>query len=418
MDRISVESRLTIEPPQSGHFEWDGDGVELTFVPDEPWPEGESISYVLGAGSRTNFFLPVLRTQRWSFDVGTPRIAYLWPAGGLAQLYARSLSDGETAQLTNSPLGVLDFAVSYEGAQIVYTALTADGGSEIWHLDLVSEENRLILECQEGFRCQEPQLSPNLEELVFERFSLEAGIAGSPQIGASEIWKIRMGDDAQAFRLSTSSHTATSPSWSPKGLIAYYDVTSQEIVIVEPVSLPEPAVRGSITNELGVVGTWTADGVSLVFPDMVILDETYSRHEPTGDEFPLFYSHLFRQSIDFGLREDLSSVEFELVEDASPVLSPDGQWIAFSRKFLQEDSWTPGRQVWVMQTDGSDASQVTDVPDNNHSSLAWNPEGTALSFVRINQNDFGAGPEVWIYEFGTEELKLLSSGGFLPQWIP
>jgi Tol biopolymer transport system component len=418
MDRISVESRLTIEPPQSGHFEWDGDGVELTFVPDEPWPEGESISYVLGAGSRTNFFLPVLRTQRWSFDVGTPRIAYLWPAGGLAQLYARSLSDGETAQLTNSPLGVLDFAVSYEGAQIVYTALTADGGSEIWHLDLVSEENRLILECQEGFRCQEPQLSPNLEELVFERFSLEAGIAGSPQIGASEIWKIRMGDDAQAFRLSTSSHTATSPSWSPKGLIAYYDVTSQEIVIVEPVSLPEPAVRGSITNELGVVGTWTADGVSLVFPDMVILDETYSRHEPTGDEFPLFYSHLFRQSIDFGLREDLSSVEFELVEDASPVLSPDGQWIAFSRKFLQEDSWTPGRQVWVMQTDGSDASQVTDVPDNNHSSLAWNPEGTALSFVRINQNDFGAGPEVWIYEFETEELKLLSSGGFLPQWIP
>jgi Tol biopolymer transport system component len=418
MDRISVESRLTIEPPQSGHFEWDGDGKEFTFVPDDPWPEGENISYVLGAGSRTNFFLPILRTQQWSFNVGTPRIAYLWPAGGLAQLYARSPTNGETAQLTNTPLGVLDFAVSYEGAQIVYTVLTSNGGSEIWHLDLVSEESRLILECPEGFRCQEPRLSPNLEELAFERFTLEDGSTGKPLLGSSEIWKIRMGDDAQAFRLSTSNHTATSPSWSPKGLIAYYDVTSQEIMIVEPVILPEPAVRGSIANELGVIGAWAADGVSLVFPDMVILDETYSRHEPTGDEFPLFYSHLFRQSIDFGLREDLSSVEFELVEDASPVLSSDGKWIAFSRKFLQEDFWTPGRQVWVMRTDGSDASQVTDVPDNNHSSLAWNPEGTALTFVRINQSDFAAGPEVWIYEFGTGELELLSSGGFLPQWIP
>lgn len=418
MDRISVESRLTIEPPQSGRFEWDGDGKVLTFVPEHPWPEGETISYLLGAGSRTNFFLPILGAHQWSFNVGAPRIAYLWPAGDLAELYARSLTDGETVQLTNTSLGVLDFAVSYEGAQIVYTVLTQNGGSEIWHIDLVTGENELIFECPEGFRCQQPHLSPNLEDLAFERFALEDASTGKPLLGSSEIWKIRMRDDAQAFRLSTSTHTATSPSWSPKGLLAYYDATSQEIMIVEPLVLPDPAVRGSIANELGVVGAWAADDVSLIFPDMVILDETYSKHESTGDEFPLFYSHLFRQSIDFGLREDLSSVEFELVEDTSPVLSPDSKWIAFSRKHLQEDLWTPGRQVWVMRTNGSDAQQVTRSPDYNHSSLAWNPTGTAVSFVRTNQNDFAAGPEIWIYEFDTEKMKLLSNGGFLPQWIP
>jgi Tol biopolymer transport system component len=169
---------------------------------------------------------------------------------------------------------------------------------------------------------------------------------------------------------------------------------------------------------LGVVGDWAADGISLIFPDMVFLDETYAPHETTGDQFPLFYSHIFRQSIDFGLREDLSQVEFELVEDASPVLSPDGIRIAFSRKFLEEDLWTPGRQVWVMKTDGSEASVVTNSPDYIHSSIAWNPEGTSLVFVRINQSDFGAGPEVWIYDFNTERMELLSSGGFMPQWIP
>jgi Tol biopolymer transport system component len=418
MDRISVESRFKLEPSQSGQFQWDDEGKEISFIPDAPWPQGETVVYGLGAGSRTNFFLPILRTQQWSFDVGSPRIAYLWPAGGPAELFARSLVDRETVQLTETSLGVLDFAVNFEGAQLVYTMLTPGGGSELWHLDLVSEEQKLVYACPQDFRCQDPQLSPNLEEVVFVRSLLEEDLAGKVTVGSSEIWKIRIGDDPQAFRVSSSNHDANSPSWSPRGLLAYYDSTAQEVMIVEPLILPDPAVRGSIASELGVVGDWAADGVSLVFPDMVILDDTYSPNELTGDEFPLFYSHIFHQSINFGLREDLSRVEYELVEDASPVLSPDGQWIAFSRKYLEEDLWTPGRQLWVMRNDGSDARAVTDFPDYNHSSLAWNPDGSAISFVRINQNDFGAGPEILIYSFDTDSLELLSSGGFLPQWIP
>jgi hypothetical protein len=418
MDRISVESRLTVEPPQSGQFVWDELSKVLTFTPDAPWPEGEQIIYGLGAGSRTNFFLPVLRAQQWTFVVGTPRIAYLWPADGRAEIYARSLSDGETVQLTDTSLGVLDFSVYYAGASVVYTALTASAGTELWLLDLVTGEDVLVYACPEGFRCQEPQLSPNLEEIAFERVALEDGSTGNTSLGSSEIWKIRLGDEPQAFRLSAVSHDAISPSWSPKGLLAYYDSTSKEIIIVEPLILPDPAVRGSIVNELGVVGAWAADGISLVFPDMVILDESYDRYEPTGDEFPLFYSHLFRQSIDFGLREDLSGVEFILVEDTSPVFSPDGKWIAYSRKFLDEDLWTPGRQVWIMRTDGSDAIQLTDSPNFNHSSLTWNPDGTALTFVLVNQGDFALGPEIWIYEFETDKSKLLSRGGLFPQWIP
>jgi Tol biopolymer transport system component len=418
MDRISVESRFKLEPTQSGHFSWDSEGKEISFIPDDPWPQGETIVYSLSSGSRTNFFLPVLGTKQWSFKVGSPRIAYLWPAGEPAELFARSLVDRETIQLTETSMGVLDFTVSFEGAQLVYTVLTPGGGSELWHMDLVSEEQNLVYTCPQGFRCQDPQLSPNLEEVVFVRSVLEVDQTGKVSIGSSEIWKIRIGDETQAFRVSSLNHDTTSPSWSPKGLLAYYDATSQEIMVVEPVILPDPAIRGSVASELGVIGDWAADGVSLVFPDMVILDETYSTNETTGDEFPLFYSHIFRQSIDFGLREDLSRVEYELVEDTSPVLSPDGKWIAFSRKYLEEDLWTPGRQVWLMRTDGSEAELVTDFPDYNHSSLAWNPEGTSISFVRINQSDFGAGPEVMIYNFDTGSLELLSSGGFLPQWIP
>lgn len=418
MDRVSVESRFTIDPPVGGHFEWDQSGKNFTFIPDDPWPASAQINYGLRAGSRTSFFLPILRTQGWSFSVGVPRIAYLWPFSGAAELFARSLHDNETLQLTETPHGVLDFAVRFEGAQIVYTTLADNGGTEIWLLDLVSNEHTRIHSCSPGFRCQEPRLSPDLSDVVFERRPIQAGSSEITLSGPSEIWKVRVGNDSQAFRLSNSDHEAISPSWSPTGEVLYYDLTSQEIMLIDPVVLPEPAVRGTLANELGTVGAWAADGVSLVFPDMVILDETYSPHESTGDEFPLFYSHLFIQSFDFGLREDLSRVEYELVEDTSPVISPDGLWIAFSRKFLEEDLWTPGRQVWVMRSDGSEARQLTDSPDFNHSALAWNPDGTAITYVRINQSDFASGPEVWIYEMQSGEQSLISNGGYLPQWIP
>jgi Tol biopolymer transport system component len=328
------------------------------------------------------------------------------------------LDDEGTTQFTDTPLGISDFAVSYDGAIIVYAALNEDGGSYLGLLDLVSGEDTVVFQCPDGYRCQQPKLSPNLEEVAFEQVILEEGPTGKKILGPSEIWKIRLENTSHAFRLSAAEHNAASPLWSPKGLLAYFDFSTKEIIIVEPLILPDPSVQGSIVSELGVVGVWTLDGTSLIFPDMIILDDTYARHETTGDEFPLFYSHLFRQSINFELREDLSSMEFDLVEDASPALSPDGVWIAFTRKFLQQNLWTPGRQIWVMRTDGSQATQITDAPDFNHSSLSWRPDGSAITFVRTNQNDFAAGPEVWFYEFETGEIELLSRGAHSPQWIP
>ena len=46
-----------------------------------------------------------------------------------------------------------------------------------------------------------------------------------------------------------------------------------------------------------------------------------------------------------------------MVEDVSPVFSPDGKWIAFARRYLDPLRWTPGRQVWLMRADGTEAVQ-------------------------------------------------------------
>ena len=104
MDLRSVETRLKIDPPLSGHLVWDGN--TLVFEPLEPWPEGSTVTVQLTAGARSTRFLPMLRGQSWSFTVGAPRILYLWPVGDQADLYTVSLDGSETTRLTETPLGV------------------------------------------------------------------------------------------------------------------------------------------------------------------------------------------------------------------------------------------------------------------------------------------------------------------------
>ena len=136
----------------------------------------------------------------------------------------------------------------------------------------------------------------------------------------------------------------------------------------------------ALPSELGIVGGWSPDGEFFVFPDVVILDETFEKNEVTGDEFPLFYSHIFRLSLSTGLVFDLSGIDFGLIEDASPVYSPNGLWIAFTRKYIEGARWSLGRQLWLMRSDGTGARQITQEPEYNHFAIAWNPDFESTHF--------------------------------------
>lgn len=107
-----------------------------------------------------------------------------------------------------------------------------------------------------------------------------------------------------------------------------------------------------------------------------------------------------------------------LVEDASPVYSPDGQWIAFTRKYLEQDRWTLGRQLWAMRADGSGAHPLTDEPDFNHSALAWSPDSGGLVYMRFDETNPTQASEIWLVGSDGEGARRLVVGGYLPRWIP
>jgi TolB protein len=400
MDRVSVETRLETDPSIPGLFRWRENTVD--FEPLAAWPAGSEISVVLQPGARSTAFLPILSSLEWSFQIGRAQLAYLWPSGGAAELYLHDLDQGAGLQATDTEAGVIDYSVA--GSRIVYSALRENGDSEIRVLDLSTGEDTRLLECPEQARCQAPTLSPDEQTLAYEQFEWEISGSGQRVPGVSGIHMLPLVPGGSPTPISPIDQSVASPSWSPSGLLAAYNGSLAAIILFDPVKSQEVNV---IPNGLGLLGSWSPDGQYLVVPEIVFPNET-------GTEAIDFFSHLFRLESTTSAVIDLSS---GMVEDASPAYSPDGSWIAFARKYL-DSRWTPGRQLWLMRADGSQARPLTDNPDFNHSSLAWSPDSGMLAYMRLSQADINLSPEIWITDLEQENQRLLVVGGYLPQWMP
>jgi Tol biopolymer transport system component len=116
--------------------------------------------------------------------------------------------------------------------------------------------------------------------------------------------------------------------------------------------------------------------------------------------------------------QDLSGNERLPVEDASPAFSPDGQSIAFARRYMDEARFTLGRQIWLMDPDGSNPHALTADTLFNHSSMAWSPDSSTLVYMRFNRADISQQAEIWIIGADGQNARMLVEGGYLPVWIP
>jgi Tol biopolymer transport system component len=106
------------------------------------------------------------------------------------------------------------------------------------------------------------------------------------------------------------------------------------------------------------------------------------------------------------------------VEDAAPVYAPSGEWIAFARKNLRAGVWTPGRQLWLMRADGSEAHALTADPLYHHGTFVWRPDGRALVFMRSDATDPSQATEIWTINVDGTGARRLVLGGYVPAWMP
>lgn len=422
----TVEERLQIEPAQTGRLT--SEGHTLVFTPDKPWPNNKVISVHLSAGAQSSGLLSLATRSEinWSFTVGYPRLAYLYPSDRAANLYLLNLQTGEIEQLTSYPGGVLDYTHNAIGTVLYYNIDFGDGGSAVYCQTLPSGETQQLLHCPAAL-CRYPSISIDGAYLAYERTAL----SGPDPANYPQVWLLPLQDGKlpetgvppQPFLVAPANHRTQQPQWSPQGQLTYYDQTISAFVIRDLAQ--DETIQ--IPSQTGISGDWSPEGY-YVIPEIYI--NPVNSNLIDLDTIPS--SRLLRFSLD-GSVLDLTGTDS--VEDASPVFSPTGNQLAFARKYLEVDRWTPGRQLWLISPDGTQARQVTNDPYYNHYDFAWSPDGSQLAYVRFNKNTLTEPPELWLMDIAKSRAasstasgaisgntgsytSRLVSGGYSPQWIP
>jgi Tol biopolymer transport system component len=416
MDPDSVLDHLSVTPDTNFGVSWDD--KTLIFEHADPWPAGSIITISLSAGARSSSFLPMLTSRTWSFTVGEPRVAYLYPAGQPAEVYIQSLGESEGIPITETPLGVFDFSLNAAGTLIGYTSERSDGSTDLHVFDLVTEEDTLVYSSPQGSRCEAASPSPDGAHLAFECYEFQSSSGGQSIPGPRQAWLLSLTDNQAPILAGQAGNITSTPRWSPSGLLAFYDSTLVAIVVIDP-SLP-PGLGDPLffPCAMGNLSTWAPDGMTMVFADMVF-PHSHADSEEHSLEFELdFYTHLFVADLAGGDLRDLSGSEQEPVEDASPAFSPDGRTIAFARRYMDRERFTLGRQIWLKNPDGSNARVATTATTINHSALAWSPDSNALAFMRFDLINISLPAEIWVLELDEGIPQLLVRGGYLPLWIP
>lgn len=416
----SVTERLSLEPALPGSYTWEGN--RLVFTPLRPWPPGATVQVKLRAGGRASRFpaLPLLQAFETSFTIRQPRLAFLYPSDGPANIFLHNPLTGEINPLTNVFSGVLDFDVSPDGAAIYYSARNTQGESDLYRLSLSSEgqapggtpaptfiQPESVLACP-GAQCRAVGVSPDGDFLAFERTALPA--AG--QATLTQVWVLPLANPDQLFPAGNPDHQTLQPSWASNGLLAFYDTDEAAFIITEPGT--GPGERARFPNQTGESGDWQPGGAAYAAAEIFFLDPNTSSALVNLER--LADSHLLLYPLDGVEADDLTQLEG--IEDVAPAFSPDGATLAFGRKFLDVRQWTPGRQLWLLRLSDGETRQLTNEALYNHYDFAWSPAGDRLAFVRFNQDAPTEPPEVWTLDPESGQATQIIIGGYAPGWIP
>ncbi len=408
MQRDSVVERFRTEPAIPGELAWSG--PTLIFRPSEPIAPGQSVTVFLEAGARSESGREVLSEYQFGFTVQRPRVAYLYPADNVPQnIWIVDPADPASAQqVTFSPSGIYDFAISPDGSKIAFSENNSNNGTnDIKLLDLETGGLVQLTNCADA-ACTTPVWRPDGGLIAYERvdFNTELraqGIGVSP----TRVWILDLSTTPATTRplFSEQQVLGYNPQWSANGRrIAVADNSTAAILVYDFDQNNITAVQ----SRAGSSGALSPDGRRLVFPEITITEDQTAR------------AYLRIADLETGQITYLSTPESYL-DDARAAWRPDGQMLAIARR---DESQMRGYQLYLVDPRTGDAERLTDDPRYENSYFWWDPTGTQLVIQRfpvldenMQPNNSGR-PEIWVYDVPTRTMTQAAVNGFLPRWVP
>jgi Tol biopolymer transport system component len=296
---------------------------------------------------------------------------------------------------------VLDFSISPDGTQIFFSAANVASGSDLYFYDRLQGKTYLLLDCGTS-RCLSPQFWPDGGLLAYQTQE-----SGSPNSNRTIIWvsPIEGIDLGKPISIAVISEPTPDLAWSSLGQLIFHHAEENVFVFHDPLTGEETR----LTNLTGAPGAWDPEGRVYLAPE--ILDA--SRADPDALTQP---SHLMQLNPE--ANRSVSLTPGTNTENTDPIFAPNGQLVAFARRYLDPARWTPGRQLWTMAANGGELRQLTKEPLFTHTDFAWRPDGGQLAYTRFNQMTLTDPTEIWVVDpDGSNPLRLVI-GGYDPQWIP
>ncbi len=393
MQQLTVEAGLSIEPEVTGRCSWEGNTLWL--APDVPLEPGQLYRAKIKAGAIAQSGRALQHDLEWEFRVRQPRLVYISPVGEGREIWVQT-SEGEAWQLTNSGGTVLDYAVSRDGEWIVYSALNDAGGTSLWLVSLSDGGAEVLVDCGQD-RCAVPDWSPDGRWVAYSREEAPSGETGP--LGPPRIWTVAIDTGETAALYQDSQVLGNGPSWSPDGArLAFFDGNIGGIRILELKTGQEEV----LPSRMGLVGAWSPDGRQMLYNVMQIEGATATAG--------IFLADLEAREI---TPFEPSLPDF--VDFGRPAWSPLGEWLLIG---LRSAGTGPGRQLWILRSDGTEAHPIVEHPEYTHAGYAWCPLGRQIAYQRFPLNVPDATPEVFVIDLKDGAANLVSRSATSPQWAP
>ena len=393
MQLRSVESLLRIEPAVSGEFLWDG--PQMWLAPDKPLIPGQSYVVRLTPGAAAQNGQTTKRELMWRFTVRTPALIYMSPSDGRAELWRKS--GDKVEPLTNTGGKVYDYAVSRDGAQIVYSVHNAEQGIDLWSMNGDGKQQRLLLPCQRD-RCFAPVIAPNGQQIAYNR--ARAGVTPGAPYSLPRIWLFKPAAGRTAPLYQDSQVLGSQARWSPDGRrIAFFDSAASGIRVWD--FLMEN--NALFPTQIGEgAWSWSGDSTRIVYNDLVVTGSRLRTQVHVAD--------VTTKNITSTLGNQFNQLSYN-----TPAWSPSGEWIVLNSKL---DVIYPGDQLWLVRSDGSEARPITKEQGYIYNNYTWDPSGQALAFERISLNVANARMELVVWTLATGSAQVMASDAIAPDWQP
>ena len=352
---------------------------------------------------------------RWSPD--GKQIAFLSNAGGAVQIVAAT---GGTPLRLDSALTWIAPAWSPDGTRIAYVTAqdgpptievaAADGSAKAAAVEtgwptpstlqwspngrIVYDANGHVFSVPEDGSAAATQLtnSPSANPLVSHDGTRIAYT--DYRNGRPELWLMNADGSGQSF-LTADASTSVGAAWSPDDAAVaaiFFDGNGTQQLMVVPADGSHESVVTLEPRTTVITGSpaWSPDGSKLFF--------TAALQQSDRELFSMLPDG-----------KGLHQLTHNVIDDADPALSPDGQALAFDRGPQGQ------QQLYVMRPGGGGLRQVTRTRFSANVQPSWSPDGTRLAFASNRSGTF----HIYVLDLAGGRVRRVTGGtasDFQPSW--